>query len=147
MKDGREWGENEGGKKGKGRKRKKGREREGKEGKGKGRGSSARCRWDTLYHHFAAQSKLLLENLNVVLLRIRDYPLVLSVARLKVQPAAVNIRADDARVQACAAELCSEHHHVAGVSVVRKIAGVSRARALCVVLVLLADVLGIMHDE
>ena len=98
--------------KGKGRKV---REREGKEGKGKGRGSSARCRWDTLYHHFAAQSKLLLENLNVVLLSICDDPLVFSVASLKVQPTAVNVRADDARVEARAAELCSENHHVEGV--------------------------------
>jgi hypothetical protein len=115
VKDGREWGENEGGKKGKGRKRKKGREREGKEGQGKGRGSSARCRWDTLYHHFAAQSKLLLENLNVVLLSIGDDPLVFSVASLKVQPSAVNVRAHDAREEARAAELCSENHHVEGV--------------------------------
>jgi hypothetical protein len=135
------------GREGKGKKKGRRKEEIGKERKGTEEGSSARGGCDTRYHHFAAQRKLLLKNLNVVLLRIRDYPLVFGVARLKVQPSAVNIRADDARVQAGAAELCSEDHHVEGVRAVTKIAGVSRARALCVVLVLLADVLGIVHDE
>jgi hypothetical protein len=62
-------------------------------------------------HHFPAQGELLLKNAHVELFCVGDNPLVLGVASLEVQAAAVHVGAHDAGVQARAAEFGSENHH------------------------------------
>jgi hypothetical protein len=81
-------------------------------------------------HHFAAQSKLLLKNLHAELFSVCDDPLILGVAGLQVQAAAFNVGADNAGIEARAAKLCGEHHHVKNVTVATKLATL-RARTLC----------------
>ena len=88
-------------------------------------------RYNTRRHHFTAQTKLLLENLHVELLRVCHDPLILSVASLQIQTAAVDVWGDDAGVEAGTAELGSENHHVQNVTVMTKLTALQQARTSC----------------